>query len=232
MRQSAPWLPALAAILAAMSFFASAQSAPAPPSLGQNAGAASVTAQPTAVNRIERPLWTELTPGQQTVLAPIEKTWDDNDAVRKRKWVELAARYPKMSAEEQANAQKRMADWARMSPSERRATRQNFQAAQKVDAEKRAAKWEAYQALPEEERRKLAEQRAAKSVAPKATAAPAPIPRPMATNPGEPGHHAQQGRREPARLTTAEAARPAKAAVDASTQGGAVNTLAPAPKAP
>lgn len=188
MRGSTLWVTAVAATLAALLFFA-----PMFPAWAQGPGT-------TAAAKVDRPLWHELTPGQQTVLAPIEKTWDENDAQRKRKWVELAARYPRMTADEQANAQKRIADWAKLTPTERRAARQNFQAAQQVDPDRRAAKWEAYQALPDEEKRRLAEQRAAKSVAPKATAAPAPIPRPQAAKPGEPGHHAQSGRREPARL--------------------------------
>jgi hypothetical protein len=210
----------MAATLAALLFFV-----PVAHTWAQGPGVGAAT-----VAKPDRPLWHELTPGQQTVLAPIERTWDENDGQRKRKWVELAARYPRMSADEQANAQKRIADWAKLTPTERRAARQNFQAAQQVDPDRRAAKWEAYQALPEAEKRRLAEQRAAKAVAPKATAAPAPIPRPQAAKPGEPGHNAQSGRREPARLagSGAEATKaPVAAANPAPSPDTTPATLAP-----
>lgn len=197
MRVSAAARWTVAAFLAAMSLFTWAQS---PAQVQAQSGAQTL--------RPDRPLWSELTPGQQTVLAPIEKSWDENDGQRKRKWVELAARYPKMSEQEQSNAQKRIADWAKLTPEQRRSARQNFQTAQQVEPDRRAAKWEAYQALPDEEKRRLAEQRAAKAINPKATAAPAPIPRPQMVQPGQPGHHAQSGRREPARLAGTDAAKP------------------------
>ena len=44
-----------------------------------------------------RPAWTELTPAQQQVLAPLAGEWDKLDATRRKKWVAIAKNYPKMT---------------------------------------------------------------------------------------------------------------------------------------
>jgi hypothetical protein len=112
------------------------------------------------------PGWNQLTPTQREVLKPLQRDWDGIDAPRKQKWLELAARYPKLSPPEQQRMQERMADWARLTPAQRGEVRQSFQEAkQQAGREERRARWEAYQALPEEERKALAS-RAAERRAP------------------------------------------------------------------
>jgi hypothetical protein len=107
--------------------------------------------------------WNELTPAQREVLKPLQRDWNNIDDPRKKKWLEVAARYPKLSPDEQKRVQERMGDWARMSPSQRGQARQNYQEAkQQAGREERRARWEAYQALPEEERRALASRAADK----------------------------------------------------------------------
>ena len=44
-----------------------------------------------------RPTWNELTPAQREALAPLSKDWETLDAERKRKWIEVAAKYPNLS---------------------------------------------------------------------------------------------------------------------------------------
>lgn len=95
-----------------------------------------------------RPAWTELTPAQQKVLAPLEPEWSSLDATRRKKWVTVADRYPKMKPEEQQRLQKRMADWVKLTPEQRQAARKKFQTVQKLPPEKRrevAAQWQRYQ---------------------------------------------------------------------------------------
>ncbi len=41
-----------------------------------------------------RPAWSELTPAQQQVLAPLQPEWEQLDTTRRRKWVTIADRYP------------------------------------------------------------------------------------------------------------------------------------------
>lgn len=102
--------------------------------------------------------WSQLTPAQRAALQPLEKDWSSIDAQRKQKWIELAARFDKMPLEERARTQQRMADWARLSPQERNEARLNFQGARQLSPQERQERWEAYKALPAEQRRFLASQ--------------------------------------------------------------------------
>ena len=70
---------------------------------------------------IKRPTWSDLTPAQQQVLGPLKPDWDKLDVVRRKKWVGVADRFPKMKLEEQKRLQQRMKDWAQLSPEQRRA---------------------------------------------------------------------------------------------------------------
>jgi hypothetical protein len=74
-----------------------------------------------------RPLWSELSPKQQAVLAPIASEWDKLDTTRRKKWVTIANRYPKMTPDEQQRLQARMQDWVSLTPAQRRVARENYQ---------------------------------------------------------------------------------------------------------
>ena len=50
-----------------------------------------------------------------------------------------------------------MAEWARMSPVERGRARLSFQESKQFSPEQKQARWEAYQALPDDERKALAD---------------------------------------------------------------------------
>lgn len=101
--------------------------------------------------------WKQLTPAQRSALAPLEREWASLEPRRQDKWLEIAARFPSMPADERARMQERMAEWAKLSPKERGQARVNFQEARQLSPEERKARWESYQALPEDEKRKLAE---------------------------------------------------------------------------
>lgn len=105
------------------------------------------------------PRWDALNPAQQQALAPLQQHWSGIDADRKQKWLQVAARYPRLGAAERERLQQRMTDWARLSPEERARARLQFQETRRLPAEERQARWEAYQALSEDERRALAERR-------------------------------------------------------------------------
>lgn len=115
-------------------------------------------AQPVmaATSTAEARPWSSLSPTQRTTLAPLQKDWASIDGVRQRKWLELAARFPGMTAEEQQRVRERMQEWARMSPEERGRARLQFLEARQISGAERQALWEAYQALPPEQRRELA----------------------------------------------------------------------------
>jgi hypothetical protein len=107
------------------------------------------------------PRWMSLSAAQREALSPLEEDWPGIDASRKQKWLEIAARYPSLSASEKKRVQERMADWARLTPAQRGEARANFQQANRVVPQDRHAQWEAYKALPDTERSRLATQAAA-----------------------------------------------------------------------
>lgn len=113
------------------------------------------------------PTWASLTPVQKECLAPLQSEWDRLDSALKGKWLEIAARYPKLSPEHQQRLRERMVAWTRLSPAERQKARIGYQHAGDLRSEEQAsrlqAKWEAYQALSPEMRQRLAERAAEKA---------------------------------------------------------------------
>lgn len=103
-----------------------------------------------------KPTWAELTPRQQQSLAPLAASWRSLGEAHKRKWLAISENYHAMPAGEQARLHSRMAEWAALSPHQRTLARLNFAESQRVNVDDKRAKWEAYQALSPEEKRKLA----------------------------------------------------------------------------
>lgn len=102
--------------------------------------------------------WGNLSPAQRGVLAPLERDWKTISPGQQQKWAEVANRFPAMPAEDRSRVQQRLSDWSRLSPQERAATRLNFQEARQLSPQERQQQWEAYRALPADQRRALAEQ--------------------------------------------------------------------------
>jgi hypothetical protein len=124
-----------------------------------------------------QPTWAELNPPQQQSLAPLAGTWRSLSEAHKRKWIALSANYPTMSPADQALLHSRMAEWAALSPQQRTRARLNFAESKAVPTTDKKAKWEAYQALPPEEKRRLAAGAAAdKPVPPPTAPALKPVP--------------------------------------------------------
>jgi len=70
------------------------------------------------------------------------------DASRRKRWVEIADRYPKMKPQEQQRLQKGLVDWAKLTPEQRTAARDKYQALKKLPPDKRkevTAQWQRYQ---------------------------------------------------------------------------------------
>ena len=128
------------------------------------------------------PVWAELTADQQQVLEPLKPEWDKMDRQPRVKWLGIAKRYPAMTAKEQRRIQTRMQRWAKLTPEQREVARNNYRknvGALPPDKKKELqAQWEEYRALPEDEKRRLAEKAAAQK--------PAATPkRPKRSPPGE-----------------------------------------------
>ena len=128
------------------------------------------------------PTWAALSPAHQSALAPLKSHWAGIDASRKSKWLVVAQRFPSLPMEERQRVQARMGEWASMTPAERGRARQNFQELRNLPHDDRQALWDAYRALPEEQKQQLAQR--AKPVAKSVEPASAPAgKRPVAVNP-------------------------------------------------
>lgn len=114
--------------------------------------------------------WEGLKPAQQQILAPLESDWDYMLPDSRKKWIQVANIYPKMSTQDQERLQSRMRSWSNLSQKDRRIARENYLTSLKFPAEKKAEAWYAYQKLSDEQKKKLAESEVKK----KPTAANAP----------------------------------------------------------
>jgi hypothetical protein len=137
------------------------------------APAAGPTAAHTRVT--SHPLWRELSPEQHEALAPLASDWDKIDENRKKKWLEIAAKYPNMSAEGKQRVHERMPQLARLTQEQRETARENFVRAYSLPPAQRQVLTQRYQGLPEERKKALAAQAHAKK--------PAAPPRRPATTP-------------------------------------------------
>lgn len=120
-----------------------------------------------------QPGWKQLSAEQRGILAPLSRDWDQMEHYRRKKWLGIAARYPKMNPEAQQRIQKRMQQWAAMSPEQRAKVRSDYKAFKQLPPEKKAViqkKWQSYSELPEEEKARL--KRGGKSAIKSKTAAP------------------------------------------------------------
>ena len=115
--------------------------------------------------------WEGLKPEQQKILAPLEGDWDYMLPDSRKKWIQVANLYPKMSETDQQRLQSRMTSWSNLSQKDRRLARENYLSSLKFPAEKKAEAWSAYQKLSDEQKKKLAQAEVNKK---KPTAASAP----------------------------------------------------------
>jgi len=114
-------------------------------------------AQAASPARVEtRPTWTELSPDQQKSLQPLAGSWPTLSEARKRKWIALSRNFRQMTPEEQAKLHSRMNEWVALTPQQRVRARLNFGETKALAPDDKKAKWEAYQALSPEEKRRLA----------------------------------------------------------------------------
>ena len=116
---------------------------------------AAISKTPPAANN--KPRWQDLTVSQQKALAPLAERWIDMPLVSKRKWLEISKNYDKLSSAEQEKSHLRMSEWVALSRKERTQARLTFADSKSMDAQQKAAHWQAYQELSDEEKRKLAQ---------------------------------------------------------------------------
>lgn len=135
------------------------------------------------------PSWSELTPLQQQALAPLASSWNTSmSEAQKRKWLEISRNYSALPPEGQATLNSRMNDWVTLSPQQRAQARLNFgktkELSKQLTPEEKKAQWEAYQALSPEEKQKLAAKASPKPMG-AATAVKPVAPQKLATLPAQ-----------------------------------------------
>ena len=136
--------------------------------------AASATARDLKIPT--RPLWSELAPPQQQALAPLASVWPTISEAQKRKWVVISQSFGRLPPPEQAKLHSRMTEWVALSPQQRTQARLNFAETQLLAPDDKKAKWEAYQALPAEQKSKLAAGAASGAKTPATAASVKPMP--------------------------------------------------------
>jgi hypothetical protein len=84
---------------------------------------------------------------QKEVLAPLAEEWNSMDAVKRKKWLGIAKRYPGMTEAEQHRAQLQMRDWYSLTPEQREIVREKYKTIKKLPPDKRQEikqKWRGY----------------------------------------------------------------------------------------
>lgn len=133
-----------------------------------------VTVRPLGTTAVVDASWQQLSARQKKALAPLASAWQQLTAQQRSKWIALSDTFDTLTAAEQLNVHERMREWASLSPQERARARLNYSNLKTLSREERKAQWEAYQALSEEEKRRLQRQKPApKSAAPVSRPLPA-----------------------------------------------------------
>jgi len=84
------------------------------------------------------------------------------DSIRRKKWLGIAERYPEMPAKDQRRMQKRMRDWASLTPAQRAKVRDSYKDFKQLPPEQKQIvkeKWKAYSNLPDDEKQRIRENR-------------------------------------------------------------------------
>ena len=118
-------------------------------------------AMPATAAAQAQPLgWSDLSAGQQRMLAPLRGQWDRLRPARQHRLAERALHWSRLPPGHQQQIRERLRRWAAMTPAQRRELRENARAFHNLTPEQRARVSEAFrkfQSLPPAERRALRE---------------------------------------------------------------------------
>ncbi|MFZ9510321.1 MAG: DUF3106 domain-containing protein [Burkholderiaceae bacterium] len=129
---------------------------------------------PASAHATAHAAWAQLTPAQRVALAPLAATWPQISEGQKRKWIALSRNFDQLSDAERRRLHERMGEWVALSPADRARARLNFADLRQHPADDRRAKWEAYNALSDEDKRRLAQRVPAPPAGAAVAARPAP----------------------------------------------------------
>jgi hypothetical protein len=99
-------------------------------------------AVPTVV--VQDPSWRRLSSAQRQALAPLEQVWPTLSEGARRRWLVIASNFPAKSRATQDRMHARMAQWSKLSSSQRAEARLRYLQTAKLDAQTKRQRWEAY----------------------------------------------------------------------------------------
>ncbi len=99
--------------------------------------------------------WKQLQAREKLALAPLASQWGELTETQRSKWLAISQNFDKLSPAEQQLMQARMKEWVALNPLQRNQARLNFNTVQGVSKDEKKSRWDEYQALSEEEKRKL-----------------------------------------------------------------------------
>lgn len=116
---------------------------------------------PAAATELSTPLfagpgWGLMTRSQKLALYPLAERWDYMTKAQKGRWLVLADTFAEMPEDEQLKMHERMVTWAGLSAQQRSQARLNFAAAKAWSPDDIQEQWEAYQALSDVQKNRLA----------------------------------------------------------------------------
>lgn len=177
------------------------------------------------------PGWEVLNTPQKLALYPLAERWALLSELQKRRWLALAQNFPTLPETEQEKLHSRMTEWASLSAQQRNQARLNYADSNRLARDNKLAQWQAYQALSDEEKRKLAAraatkpQGAAPAIKPVSPRKLAQIPAASEVNPNRPN----QPKIPPVKSLSPRAATPVQPAPAAAPGTPGYPAPAPAP---
>lgn len=122
--------------------------------------------------------WKLLKAHEKKALAPLAAQWGELTETQRSKWLAIAQHFDQLSPTEQQVMQTRMTKWVALNPVQRNQARLNFNTntVQSLSKDEKKSRWDEYQTLSDEQKRKLS----AGVLTTSKTAAPSP--RPSATD--------------------------------------------------
>jgi len=118
--------------------------------------------------------WKQLKTHEKKALAPLAARWDELTETQRSKWLAIAQHFDQLSPAEQQVMQTRMTEWVALNPVQRNQARLNFntETVKSLSKDERKTRWDEYQTLSDEQKRKLS----AGVLTTSKTAAPSPRP--------------------------------------------------------
>lgn len=88
--------------------------------------------------------WGEISSVEQTMLKPLQPTWEQLPPAQRQQWLARVAQLQNMTPEQLRNAQNRMGEWASLSRQQRMQVNQQLKNDDNNNAKTRAKTWDKY----------------------------------------------------------------------------------------